>query len=91
MLFLWMVWGVLTLSIIALAAVRKFTARHEDDLVHLSGGAEPVIAEQFATADRLAKIDRWGKALTIVDVAFGFVLVVTMFIVTYVRSVALEK
>ena len=91
MLFLWMVWAVLTLTVIALAALRKFTARREDDLVHLSGSPEPVIAQQFAVADRLAKIDHWGKLLTIVDVAFGFALVVTIFILTYLRSVALDK
>jgi len=91
MLFLWIVWGALTLFVISLALIRKFTARNEDDLVHLSGGAEPVIAQQIAVAGKLAKIDRWGKVLTIADVAFGIVLVVTMFVLTYVRSVALEK
>lgn len=91
MLYLWMVWAVLTLTIVALAVIRKFTARREDDLVHLSGGADPVIAQQFAVADRLARIDHWGKLLTIVDVAFGFALVVTMFILTYLRSVAVEN
>jgi len=90
MLYLWIVWGALTLFVIALALIRKFTARKEDDLVHLSGSVEPVIAQQVAVAGKLAKIDRWGKTLTIVDVAFGVVLVVAMFILTYVRSVALE-
>jgi hypothetical protein len=91
MLYLWIVWGALTLFVITLALIRNFTARNEDDLVHLSGSPEPVIAQQVAVAGKLAKMDRWGKVLTIADAAFGFVLVVTMFVQTYVRSMALEK
>jgi hypothetical protein len=91
MLFLWIVWAALTLFVITLAVMRKVAARKEDDLLHLSGSPEPVIAQQFATAGKLAMIDRWGKLLTVVDVAFGFVLLVVMLVLTYVHSVSLQQ
>lgn len=90
MLFLWIVWAALTLFVISLAVMRKLTARKEDDLLHLSGNPDPVIAQQYSVAGKLDKIDHWGRLLTIVDVAFGFVLFVVMLITTYLRSVALD-
>lgn len=67
-------WGALTLVLIGLALYRKFVARNEDDLVHLADGEVPMIAQQKAVAQRLEVLDRWGKTLTILDVAFGLTL-----------------
>ena len=88
---LWIVWSALTLFVISLALVRKFTARREDDLVHLSGAAESAISQQFTVANKLDKIDHWGKLLTAVDVAFGLVLFAITLYTTWQNSVALEK
>ncbi len=91
MLALWIVWAVLTLFVISLAVARRFTARKEDDLVHLSETAEPVIAQQLTVANKLDKIDHWGKLLTVVDVVFGFALVAITLYTTWQHSLTMEK
>ena len=67
-------WGALTLTLIGLALYRKYVARNEDDLVHLTDGEVPMIAQQKVMARRLEVLDRWGKTLTFLDVAFGLTL-----------------
>lgn len=91
MFTLWIVWSALTLFVISLAVIRKFAARNEDDLVHLSGAADSTISQQYAVANKLDKIDHWGKLLTVVDVAFGFVLFVLTLYITWQNSIALQK
>ena len=91
MFTLWMVWAALTLFVISLALFRKYSARGEDDLVHLSGGVDSVITHQVEVANRLDKIDHWGKLLTVVDVAFGFVLLAVSMYITWQNSLALDK
>jgi len=91
MFTLWIVWSALTLFVISLALIRRFTARKEDDLVHLSGSADAVISQQFEVASKLDKIDHWGKLLTVVDVAFGVVLFAITLYMTWQNSLALEK
>ncbi len=91
MFTLWIVWSALTLFVISLALIRKFTARREDDLVHLSGAAETAISQQVVVATKLDKIDHWGKLLTVVDVAFGVVLFAITLFMTWQNSLALEK
>ena len=91
MFTLWIVWAALTLFVISLAVARRITARNEDDLVHLSGNPDGAIAQQFAVATRLDKIDHWGKLLTVVDVAFGVILFVVTCYLTWQNSIALEK
>lgn len=80
MLTLWIVWAVLTTIVITLAIYRKLTARNEDDFVHLTAGETNVISQQVTVAQKLDKIDSWGKTLTIVDVAY---LVVLLSVVCY--------
>lgn len=91
MFTLWIVWSALTLFVISLAVIRKYTARNEDDLVHLSGSVDSTISQQFTVASKLDKIDHWGKLLTVVDVAFGFVLLVITLYITWQSSLTLEK
>ncbi|HUK90694.1 MAG TPA: hypothetical protein VLZ81_09870 [Blastocatellia bacterium] len=78
MLTLWIVWAVLTLAVITLAVYRKMATRHEDDYVHLADAETQVISQQVTVAQRLEKIDSWGKTLTIVDVAFLAVILAVM-------------
>jgi hypothetical protein len=91
MFTLWILWSVLTLFVISLALFRRFTARKEDDLVHLSETAGGVITQQFEVANKLDKIDYWGKLLTVVDVGLGVVLVAVTLYITWQHSIALEK
>ena len=88
MLALWIVWFVLTLFVVGLALARKFTARNEDDLVHLSGAAERAITQQVAVAQKLDWFDRWGKTLTIADLCFALVLVAIMLYNAWQRSLS---
>jgi len=89
MLALSIVWLALTACVIGLALYRKFEAHtHEDDLVHLAEGEAKFIPNQVATARLLDKIDTWGKRLTVVDVVFGFVLLVVFMFNAWQQSVA---
>jgi len=75
MLALWILWAVLTVIVLGLALVRKFTSWYgEDDYVHLAAGEERAIPHQVAVTRRLDKIDSWGKTLTVVDLLYGLTL-----------------
>ncbi len=74
MLTLWIVWAVLTLVVISLAVFRKLAAGKEDAYVHLADAETNVVSQQVTVAQKLDKIDSWGKTLTVVDVAFLVVL-----------------
>jgi hypothetical protein len=89
MLTLWILWAVLTISIVFLAVARKIAARNEDDLLHLSGGAANLISQQTTTARRLDWFDQWGKRLTIIDGAFFVLLVAIMLFTAWRESVTL--
>lgn len=91
MLALWIVWFILTLTVAGLAIARKIAARNEDDLVHLSGGAEQAISQQVVVAQKLEWFDRWGKTLTIVDGLFAVLLLSIMLYSAWQDSLAVVK
>ncbi len=91
MLALWIIWTVLTLTVIGLAIARKFTARNEDDLVHLGGGAERAISQQVSVAQKLEWFDHWGKTLTVLDGLFAFVLLAIMLVMAWRDSLTVVK
>ncbi len=68
------VWAIMAVAVLGLAGIRMMSASHEDDSIHLREGDTSVIQRQAAYAGRIAWMDRWGKTLTIVTVAFGLVL-----------------
>ena len=59
---------------VALGLYRKYLAMHEDDLIHIGAGDEKLIPQQLAMANRMARVDHWGEALTVVTVAFGLIV-----------------
>jgi hypothetical protein len=70
LLYLWL---ALDAIIIVLFGCRQTIARKEEGSLHvLSGTAE--VAHQVGTSQKLDQIDKWGKLLTIVAVAFGVLL-----------------
>ncbi len=72
MLTMVLIWAMLALTLAGLVLARKFTARNEDDYIHLS---DPRLAtRQTQLAQKLDWFDRWGKALTSVVVVYGLVL-----------------
>jgi hypothetical protein len=65
------VWAVLGIVTLALAIYRSaFAAHREEDVVHLGSGEEREIPKQVALARKMDAIDRWGKTLTIIVVAY---------------------
>lgn len=91
MLALWIIWFVLTLTVVGLAIARKIAARNEDDLVHLARGAEQAISQQVAVANKLEWFDHWGKTLTIADGLFALVLVSIMLYTAWQQSLTIVK
>ena len=61
----------MALAVVFLIIYRKTVSSHEDDSLHLEGGAP---GEQVTLAHRLALIDRWGKTLTVVVAVYGVAL-----------------
>jgi putative exporter of polyketide antibiotics len=65
-------WGLMAISVVALIVWRKTVASEEDDQVHLLNTAG--VSHQAEVAQKLEVIDKWGKIVTAVTVAFGVVL-----------------
>ncbi len=71
MLYGFLVWIALTLTVLGLIAYRHFVALKEDDLLHLADAEAPLIPQQNAMVIRLGRLDRWSRHLTAIDVVFG--------------------
>jgi hypothetical protein len=69
-----MIWCLLALTVLGLALFRKLTSLREDDLIHLGPGEDKKIPKQVAMFNKIERVDRWGKPLTIVVAAGGLVL-----------------
>jgi hypothetical protein len=70
-------WALLAASVIALIVWRKMVASHEDDQLHVMQTA--AATQQAEVAHKLEVIDKWGKIVTAVTVAYG-VLIAGLFI-----------
>ncbi|HEY9139721.1 MAG TPA: hypothetical protein VIN93_02460 [Bryobacteraceae bacterium] len=67
-------WAALALAVIGLIVYRRFVSASEDDMIHVSDAAGSTTSHQMAVAQKLDQIDRWGKMLTVVTVAYGVAL-----------------
>ena len=77
--------AVLLLMVTVLAVWRKIVSLHEDDTLHvLEGGA--VVQNQEVMARKLAVIERWGKALTLVTLVYALGVAVLYFYQTWMRG-----
>jgi hypothetical protein len=79
-------WAALATVVIALAVYRKVVAGQEDDYLHVSSLSTEVISHQQQVAERLEKIDRWGKSLTIFAAVTGAILLGTYLWIGWVSS-----
>jgi hypothetical protein len=61
--------GVLILSVVAMIVWRKTIAAREDDTIHVLEDAA-LVPQQVSVAHRLEIIDKWGKLLTAVTIAY---------------------
>ena len=66
-------WGLMALAVFALIVWRKSVSSGEDDSLHMLD-AETVVPHQVALAHKLDAIDKWGKLLTLLTVAYGLIL-----------------
>lgn len=82
-------WAVLALVVLVMAGYRKMVSGHEDETLHLTNPSES--AHQVSIADKLEHIDKWGKLLTIVVVAYGFVLALAYTYQTWVQASTLVR
>jgi len=62
-------WGVMAISVLTLIVWRKSVSRNEDDNLHVLHTEG--VPQQALVAQKLEVIDRWGKIVTAVTVAFG--------------------
>lgn len=77
-------WGVMAASVLVLIVWRKSVARNEDDQLHVLNTA--VVANQAEVAHKLEVIDKWGKIVTAVTVAFGALIAGLFIYQTFAQS-----
>ena len=77
-------WSVLAVVVLAMAAYRKVVSGKEDETLHLSSPSES--AQQVTIAHKLEHIDKWGKLLTVVVVVYGLLLALTYTYQTWVQA-----
>jgi len=70
-------WALLAATVLALIVWRKTVSRNEDDQLHVLQTA--AATQQAEVAHKLEVIDKWGKIVTAVTVAYG-VLIAGLFI-----------
>jgi hypothetical protein len=76
---------LLLVAVLALFVWRKMVSRNEDGNIHVLHGAT-VLAQQEDVAHKLDVIDKWGKIVTLVTVAFGSLLGVAYLWSSFVAS-----
>lgn len=67
------IWALLAIVVFALIAYRRHVAGEEDDTLRVLEPAS-VVSHQVVVAQKLEKIDRWGKILTALAVLYGLAL-----------------
>ena len=70
-------WGVMAISVLVLIVWRKSVASGEDDQLHVLNTA--AVPHQAEVAHKLDVIDKWGKIVTAVTVAFGVLIAALYF------------
>jgi hypothetical protein len=66
-------WMILAAAVIVVAFWRRSVALHEDDALHLEGNLS-IPAQQVVVTQKLERIDKWGKLLTVIALIFGLLL-----------------
>jgi hypothetical protein len=68
-------WSLLAVTVLALFVWRKTVSTKEDDNLHIMDGSSvEKNALQEVVAQKLDRIDKWGKLVTIVVVVCGVIL-----------------
>ena len=77
-------WAILATTVAVLIVRRRMIARGEDDTLHVLQGAP--IPNQVVLANKLEVIDKWGKLLTVITVAYGLLVAAAYVFQFFVRS-----
>lgn len=80
MLYLLIVWGIVTLAFIVLIIWRSLLSSHEDDQMFLDSAQAPMEREQ---RELIGKIDRLSRPLMTSGIASGVLLLVIVGMVVY--------
>ncbi len=80
MLYLLIVWGIVTLAFIVLMIWRSLLSSHEDDQMFLDSAQAPMEREQ---RELIGKIDRLSRPLMTSGIASGVLLLVIVGMVVY--------
>jgi Tfp pilus assembly protein PilN len=64
-------WGVLAVIVLVLAIMRWQIAEKEEDSIHLSAAEAALLQQQVQITQKLEKIEKWLKSLTIVLIVTG--------------------
>jgi len=67
-------WGLMAVAVIVLAVMRKMAAQGESEVLRVDDTAFE--NQQANIAQRLEKIDTWGKIVTAVTAVYGLGLIV---------------
>ena len=67
-------WVLLGIVVIALAIYRKMLARREDVYLHVLDSEVAAVGQQSTIASKIEAIEKWGKALTAVELLYGLAL-----------------
>ena len=73
LVYLLLVWGLITVALIALLSYRGFLESREDDQIFIAKGEDRLAAEQ---RDIIAKVTRLGRPIRALSVVSGGLLVV---------------
>ncbi len=67
-------WALVTTGVLVLYGLRLYVARGERGGIFIIKGEEPELQHQVQIATRLARIDWWGKTLTVLSVVLVVIL-----------------
>jgi tRNA G37 N-methylase TrmD len=67
-------WMALSTAVIGLIAYRAWIARDEDDSLHVMDGEAGMVLRQEVLGRKLEAIDRGGKMLTVIALAYGLLV-----------------
>jgi hypothetical protein len=79
----------MTVAVAVIGAYRKFVARNEDDLVHLSDPSGQLITNQQKVARTLNKVDRLEITLLVATAVYGIALLAIHLYTAFVRPAPL--
>ena len=64
-------WMILAAIVGSLVVYRKFVSHAESDALHLSDAESEIVSDQKVLAHKLTAVDKWGKILTVLLIAYG--------------------